>query len=578
MKLSDVIVDLLVRAGLTEVFAVTGGAVLHLVDSAMRRPGLKVVFNHHEQASALAAVAYSRASRNIGCAFLTTGPAGTNALTGLLAAWQDSVPVLFLSGQSRLATTSHGRRLRQAASQEFDIVTLVKPITKYAHMLTRAEDIRFHLEKALYLARSGRPGPVWLDIPLDLQWAEVDPTSLRAFTPPPPERPVFDLAPLQRGLQQARRPLVLAGYGVKAAGAEAALRSFLEKTGWPVVTTWGLADFLPAAHPQNLGRIGVNGQRGANLAVAASDFLLVLGSSLLPSLTGSRVEHFAEKAFKVWVNVDPDQLEHCPVPLDAAYVADAGLFLQALEAEPIPAPAWPPDRVEALQTLNRLDVSDNQTVDHYSFLQALSAALGPNDGVVVDGGGTTIYMSMAALEARRGQRIFFSTAIGAMGSGLPECVGVAGFFDRVVCLVGDGSLQFNVQELQTIRHHELPVKIFVAANGGYLAIRQSQDGFLEGRHYGSSVEGGLTLPDLRKIADAYGIPYYRLADREAVPGMIERVLAAPGPALCEVVIGRNVELPRLGYDQDEAGLHRPRPLSDMFPYLDRAIRASLLED
>jgi acetolactate synthase I/II/III large subunit len=329
MKLSDYVIRFLEEQGIEHVFGLTGTAVVRLFDSAARNCKIQTVFCHHEQAAALAAVSYARTRNSLGATLVTTGPGGTNAITGVVAAWQDSIPCFFISGQQRYAHTSHGKPVRQLAAQELDIVSIVKSTTKYAAMVQSPHDIRYHMEKARYLAVSGRPGPVWIDIPTDFQWSDIEPITMRGFSPPDVQYEPLD-ADVDRTvamLVEAKRPLLLAGYGIRLAHAEEAFKQLVERLELPFVATWTASDMVPTSHPLHGGRVGYYGQRGANLAVQNCDLLIVIGSHLSVSLTGTLTQAFAREAKIVAVAIDPEALAHQTVRIDIPIVADAHLFI-----------------------------------------------------------------------------------------------------------------------------------------------------------------------------------------------------------------------------------------------------------
>jgi acetolactate synthase-1/2/3 large subunit len=586
VKLADYVADFLHRQGVDRVFGLTGGAVVHLLEAVAQHPGMQPVFLHHEQAAAFAAEGYARIHRTPGACMVTTGPGGTNALTGVTAAWLDSVPCFYLSGQVRLAHTGRGHAVRQVGTQHLDIVALAKPITKYAVMIEDPSTIRYHLEKAAWLCRHGRPGPVWIDIPLDMQWAQIDPESQPGFTPLPAETthalPVATRTDLERCaqlLRHAKRPLVLAGYGIRLSGADAEFRHFVESLGVPFIASWNASDMLPGDHPLNVGRPGIFGQRGANLAMQNCDLLVAVGSHLCVSLTGTMFQAFARDAKIVMVDLDPVELEHRTVRVDLPIRSDARAFLDGmaqLPEFPLPLaidPAWLTACERYRTHHNRVPeqwYSQPEKVNPYVFMEQLSAALTPQDQIVVDGGGTVNQIAFQTLNLQLGQRLVISSGLCAMGSGLPESVGACFAADgrRTILLNGDGSLQLNIQELQTLVHHRLPVKIFVLCNEGYVSIRTTQNGFLNGHHVGSAAEGGMSLPDYRKVAAAYGVTTFRIENHRELHDGIARALAHPGPVLCELAVAADHGAqPCQGFDRRPDGTGVPRPLEDMAPFL-----------
>ncbi len=578
MKLSDYVVSFLAEQGIEYIFGVTGGAVAHLFDSAYRSTQIKPIFNHHEQASAFAAEAYSRVN-GLGAAFVTTGPGGTNTVTGVLAAWMDSVPCIYISGQARLGLTSRGTGVRQIGVQEFDIVSLVSHITKYAVMLEDPKMIKYHLQKAVYLATTGRPGPVWIDIPQDCQWASIEPDELLGFVTPTTaiSTTSFEIEHVAEMIKAASYPLVLAGYGIRAAHAEEEFAQLVNTLKLPFVTSWNMRDILPTSHELNLGCVGFEGERGGNLAVHNCDLLLCLGSHLSIPLTGQAVDLFAPNAKIVMVDVDSAELNHRTVRVDVPVLCDVKVFLSDIikKVEKVQIDAW---RWRCSQYKVKYNIvppewlGQREYVNPYVFVDALSRVSGNNDIIVVDGGGTFTQITFQTFKVKEGQRLFMAAGVASMGSGIPESIGAsfASGRGRIISMCGDGSFQFNIQELQTVVHHNLPIKMFVLNNGGYLAIRHTQDGFLGSRYIGSSPVGGLSLPDFRKIAEAYGIRTTCIDNHDYLDGKILNVLNHPGPMVCEVMIAREQQvMPRQGFNMNPDGTGVPRSLADMYPYLSR---------
>lgn len=584
MKLTDYVIQFLAERGVRHVFGLTGGAVVHLFDSAARSGKIQPIFHHHEQAAAFAAQAYARAKNGLGACFVTTGPGATNAITGLAAAWLDSVPCIYLSGQTRLSHTTRGKKVRQIGTQQLDIIEVVRSMTKYAVMIEDSAAIRYHLEKAYHLATSGRPGPVWIDLPLDLQWADIEPSTLKSFTP---EIEVTnhriaprsdDITTCLKWIASSQRPLVLAGYGIDRAGARKEFADLVHRLKLPFVTTWGAADVLPTDDVQNLGRPGVAGQRGANLAIQNCDLLICIGSHLCIPVTGTMFEAFARSARIIMVDIDDQELEHRTIRVDLPIRSDAKIFIEHLLRQSDGhcsggSPQW----LEACRSYREKSLAlpshdpGATGLNPYQFVKTLSDHCTPGDMIVVDGGGTNVYVSFQAFQLKRGQRMLLSTALCSMGSGLPESIGacMAGG-SRTICLCGDGSLQLNIQELQTIKHHNLPIKIFVSNNKGYVSIRETQREFLERNYVGSSAEGGMSLPDYLKIAAAYGIKALRIDRMDQLAAGIAETLTTAGPVVCEIVTSPVQEIvPRQGFDRNADGKFSPRPLEDMAPFMDR---------
>ncbi len=583
MKLTDYVIEFLTNEGVDCVFGVTGGAVVHLFDSLEKNVKMRCVFCHHEQAAALAAVSYARVKDSLGAAIVTTGPGGTNALTGLCAAWLDSIPCVFISGQARLEHTTINKPIRQVGSQQIDIVCVVKSMTKYAVMVEDAKTIKYHLQKAIFLAKSGRPGPVWIDLPLNFQWVEINPDELKDFEQEKVLEPQLTGQAVEKLCDQAlellkaaKRPLIVAGYGIRLAGGVESFRNFIAKTKLPFVCTWNTSDILPTEDSCYMGRMGISGQRGANLAVQNCDLLISIGSHLCMTLTGGRFDAFARGAKKIVVDIDSVEMQHANIKVDLCIPCDAKIFLESFQNRIIKKDfvLWH-EKCAKYKSYNAIAVcwrEKKDFIDPYVFVDMLSDELNAEDTMVVDGGGTALYIPFQALRLKKGQRLVVSGGIAAMGTGLPESIGAcfANKGQRTICFIGDGSMQFNIQELQTIVHHNLPVKMIVFNNQGYLAIRHTQDGFLKGRHVGSDCQGGLSLPDYQKVAAAYGIKALRVQNYQEAASKIKTMLDEQGPVVCEIMIPPDQQLiPTVGFRKNPDGTAVGMPLEDMFPYLSR---------
>lgn len=588
MKLSDYVVEFLVKRGVKNIFGLTGGAVVHLFDSVDKNPNIQPIYCHHEQAAALAAASYSRISRGLGVAMVTTGPGGTNAITGVTAAWLDSIPCMIISGQSRKDHTSYGKPVRQLGSQELNIIPLVTSVTKYAVMIEDPRTIRYHLEKAAHLAMYGRPGPVWIDIPLNFQWASIEPEELESFY----ESEMGGEEPSKGGIDtndacnecidlitKSKRPLILLGFGVRLARAEDDFRELIDQLGIPFISSWTASDMVPADHPLYIGRPGVVGQRGGNLAVQNCDLLICIGSHLSIPLTGTLFKAFARDAKVVMIDIDRNELDYETVHVEYKYRLDAREFIRTMIGKLsgfnyTADKAWI-DRCDRYKSLNKIPEEwkeQKDWINSYVFVDMLSELLDQDDIISVDGGGTVVYTAFQAFRVKPGQRLVASSGICAMGTGLPESIGacVAGKNKRTVCLCGDGSMQLNIQELQTIFHHKFNIKIFIFNNDGYLAIRHTQNGFLNRNYAGSHISGGLSLPDYQHIAAAYGIKSFRAQNHGELKEKILTTLNTDGPAICEIMIDREQQvIPSQGFDPRGDGTFMPRPLEDMYPYIDR---------
>jgi acetolactate synthase-1/2/3 large subunit len=597
LKLSDYVIRFIADQGVKHVFLVTGGGAMHLNDSLSRCGRIEFVCNLHEQASAIAAENYSKATNHLGVAMVTTGPGSTNAVTGLAGAWLDSTPCLFLSGQVKRADrmfAPDGTRLgvRNIGVQEVDIVSIVQSITKYAVTVDDPQTIRCHLEKALHLATTGRPGPVWIDIPLDVQAASLDESRLPGFEAKPAESDSASLAhevsAVLEGLHRAERPIFLAGNGIRLARAEAEFRELVDLLDIPLQTTWLAIDLIEDAHPLFAGRPGSVAPRGANFAVQNCDFLLAVGARLDRVVTGYAPEGFARAAHKVMVDIDAPELAKMGESVHQKIRADAATFLgemlrQCRGIPPRDRSRWK-QRCADWRARYPLVLEEHRRpegpVSIYHLAEALSEELSEGQQIVTGSSGSGIELFQLAFKIKPGQRYYQTTALGAMGFGIPAAIGVsmAGGRRPVVCVDGDGGFQFNIQELETVRRLQLPIKFFVLNNNGYASIRASQTSFFGEARIGCDSRTGQTLPDLGKVAAAYGICADTIWDQSNLREEIRRVLNRPGPVVCDVhVIPDEVRMPRLASAQRPDGSFVSKPLEDLWPFLEREeLRSNML--
>ena len=565
MKLTDSLALILKSAGIGHAFGLQGGAVAHIFDS-LEAAGVGVTYMHHEESAALAAVAYAKASNNMGCAIVTTGPGSTNAITGLLAAWQDSIPCVFISGQVRSQHTSYGRKVRQVGTQEVNICDVVKPLTKYAKFIENKSKFVEELVYAISLARSGRPGPVWIDLPLDFQWQDID-FSGSTIKHGPIWKPAFDAANAQRSLElllDSERPLLILGNGVRLSGCSKALGSFIHKTGIPYVTTWTASDLYPSEEPLNLGIIGMSGQRGANHAVFQADLLVCLGTHLAIPHTTTLFDGYAPQAKKVIVNIDQDQLENLNVGFDVKVCSELADYVDWISQHPFPRYEWPD--AAAIKEQNWYTPPPSVKPNSNVFMRALTKKSPSGTCLIIDGGGTALYAGFQSSVLKFGDRVICSSAISAMGTGLAETVGASkgGDFSKMLCVIGDGSFLMNVQDLQTISQENINVVIAVVNNNGYLAIRQTQKEFLGARYHGTHPDWNLTMPSIEKLAHAFAIPFSRLDRSVDLEEFVDQALGSVGPLICEIVVDEDQGvLFRQAYLANGDGTFSPQPLSVM---------------
>ncbi len=604
MKVSDYIVKMATGAGIRDVFLVTGGGAMHLDDSFGHCPDLHCTFHHHEQACSMAAEAYARVENRPACVVVTTGPGASNALTGVLCAYMESIPMLVISGQARYATTvrSTGLALRTMGIQEFDIVRSAEPMTKYAVMITRPEDVRYAVEKALSLMMSGRRGPVWLDVPLDVQAAEIDPGSLRAYDPdenpeekiPCPGEGIADV--ILEKLRSAERPVLFGGYGVRAAGGTEEFRKLAELLGIPVLTGMSSQDLVEEDYPLFAGRTGMTGQRSGNLAMAGCDLFLSLGSRLSFLQTGFDYEEWAREAFVIMNDIDPLEFRKPNIRADLPVICDALALMRELNARLLAAGASKehPFCTKAAGWLQRClerkhafpPVTDamkgpqkDGRANLYAFVDALSDELQDGDQVIFSCGQSR-FAGTQAYRLGKEQRFYTNSATASMGYDLPASIGIARASGKPVNLVtGDGSLMMNLQEMQTIRTNRLPVRVFLICNDGYHSIRQTQNAYFGKPLVGIGPESGdLDFPEPEGIAQLFGFTYAKCGSNETLKRDLREAMKLPLPALIEISA-----TPLQGSEPKASSRRLPDgtmvsvPLEDMAPFLPRDVLAANLE-
>jgi len=558
---------------------------MFLNDAFGEEKRLECIYNHHEQASAMAAESYARLSGNPAIVNVTTGPGGINALNGVYGAWTDSVPMMIVSGQVKRETCmafNDVPGLRQLGDQEVDIIGMVRGITKFAEVVRDPSQIRKLLEEAWYHATNGRPGPVWLDVPIDVQGAEVDPETLNSFGAPRSGllsgQALSDaMDAVREKVSAAKRPVILVGGGVRAAKAREQLLELLEKWRVPVATAWNAHDVVWDDHPLYAGRPGTIGDRAGNFAVQNADLLLVLGSRLNIRQVGYAWKSFARGALKIWIDADEAELRKPTVLPDMPVNADLGEALRVLAAkEALPETpdlkAW---RARCSGWRERYPVvlpeyrEKSEPVNPYVFVEKLFECL-EDDEIVVCADGTACVVTFQAARLQRDQRLYTNSGSASMGYDLPAAIGAAvASGRRVVCLAGDGSIQMNLQELQTIKTNRLPVKIFILNNGGYHSIKQTQANFF-GRLHGCDATSGVECPDAGALARAYGFPYIRVAGAQAMDGAFAATLSSEGAAICEVVLDPTQPFaPKQSSRRLSDGRMVSAPLEDLAPFLER---------
>jgi acetolactate synthase-1/2/3 large subunit len=583
-RVADYIADFLVGKGIADVFTVTGGGAMHLNDAFGHHPKLRCTYNHHEQACAMAAEAYTRYSGRLAAVCVTSGPGGTNAVTGVLGGWLDSVPMFVISGQIKYSTSIKSTKipLRQLGDQEFNIVDCVRTMTKFSEMLVNPNDIAYLLGKAFYIATHGRPGPVWLDVPLNVQGAIVETDALRCYAPAenreenPPEVSDNKIEEIINKIRQARRPVVFAGSAVRSAGAHADFLELIDKLQIPAVTAWNAHDAIYDAHPLYRGRPGTVGNRGGNFVAQTSDLLLILGCRLNIRQISYNWENFAPGAYKIMVDIDPGELLKPTLSIDMPVYADVGAVIKKFNArikEKLNIHGkwlnWSKDINERYPVCLDKYYEKASPVNPYVFIKELFLCLEEGEAVIVTNGSACICTFQAAI-LKKGQRLFANSGCASMGYGLPAALGVAveRKGKRVICLEGDGSIQMNIQELQTVVHNKLNIKIFWLNNNGYHSIRQTQANFFSPPLCGVSGDNGVSFPEAERIAYAYNIPFRKIESAANIKQRINEAVAIEGPVIIEVVIDPEQFFePKLSGRQLPDGSMVSPPLEDMFPFL-----------
>ena len=602
IRVADLIAKLLVEHGVREVFMLTGGGAMHLNDAFGRERGLRKVFTHHEQAAAIAAESYARLSGRPAAVNVTTGPGGINALNGVFGAYVDSIPMIVVSGQVKRETCAPNfpMPLRQLGDQEVDIIAMVGRITKFAVALQDPADTLRVVQKALHLATRGRPGPVWIDVPIDVQGALVDPETLQAYDAASDDDRLGEapntaaeeqllsgealeaaVGELLDELCHADRPVILAGAGIRLSGQVAAFLEFAERFGIPVVTGWNAHDVIANAHPLYVGRPGTVGDRGGNFAVQTADYLLVLGSRLNIRQVSYNWKSFAKNATIAMVDVDAAELAKPTLRIDRPLHADLRDFFAAAErlAPPLGQRASARAAYLALSRsrAQRYPVvmpdyrERSEPINPYCFTEALFDALEEGD-IVVTGDGTACVTVFQAAVLKPGQRLYTNSGCASMGYDLPAAIGAwyGSQAKRIICLAGDGSIMMNLQELQTIVGQRLPVKIFVLNNDGYHSIRQTQQNYFSDNIVGCGPDSGLTFPDFQRLAAGFGLFASRVGSHEGLSDAVRAALQGDAPHLCEVVLDKAQEFaPKLASRRLADGTMVSPELEDMAPFLPR---------
>jgi acetolactate synthase-1/2/3 large subunit len=573
--------------GIKDVFMLTGAGSMHLTDGVACNPKLRAICVHHEQSASMALEAYARANENFGVGYFSTGPAATNALTGLGGAWQDSVPCLFISGQvkrSETGITAKIENLRQFGVQELNILPVVSSLCKYAVHLSDPKMVRYELEKLVSLAKEGRPGPVWLEVPMDVQASKIDPSSLASYQADSKKPTIApnDVNNLIQLIKISKRPVIIAGRGVRLAGAQKALETLATEFNIPVVTPYLGIDNLRHNLDVYIGKTGVKGDRAANFAMQNSDLIIAIGTSLHVSVIGYEYQQFARAAKKIVVDIDLSSHQKKTILIDKLIQADAKDFLESLlnSAKKQNLLAAPNEWLKKCVDWKRkypvcLPEYENtkNPINIYSFIDRLSKLSKEGDFFIADAGSAFYAVSQGIQLTKENQRYIPSSAMATMGYSLPAAIGVSTAIGdkRVLAVTGDGSFQQNIQELQTLKHYQLPIKLFVLNNDGYLSIRTSQKNYFEERYIGEGPRSGVTMPDTLKICEAYEINSARVSDLDKLDEAILLALKTDGPYVLEIVTPPEQSIiPTVSSKVNADGSMSSRPLEDMAPFLDRS--------
>lgn len=582
MKLSDYVVDFFEKQGLRDMFMVTGGGCMHLVNSFGNSKKIKYWCTQHEQSAAMAAEGYAKLKNDICVVLTTSGPGATNTITGLLDCYQDSTPVIFISGQAKSKQTvfnSGIAGLRQFGVQEANIIPIVQSITKMAIEINDPRKIRYYLEKAVHEAKEGRPGPVWLSIPLDIQSANVNPVELEGYwgekeKKMPSER---DICYVMEALCQAERPVIIGGHGIRLAGACELLGKLAEDLKIPIVTPFMAVDILSGSHECNIGRVGTKGTRAGNFAMQNADLILSIGSRLSVSVVGHEYELFAREAKRIVVDISREEHMKRTIELDRLICCDAKEFLRELEKREKDIPIYGEWLETCKQWKERYPVvlkeyeDDAKGINYYKFIDVLNKNMSADMPVISDAG-SAFYIVAQTVDLKPGQRHITTGGTATMGFSLPAAIGVSAANPEsvVLAVTGDGSFMQNMQEMEVLRFHNMNIKVFIMNNNGYFSIHQTQNKFFSGNFVGESAASGISFPDMSKIADAFNVKYYRLHTITESEEKLPEILDAPGPAIIEVMVTQEMEvIPTNASSMRADGTLVSKPLEDMYPFLDR---------
>lgn len=583
-RVADIIADCMAEHGITDVFCLVGGGAMFLNDAFGHNKKLKVMYNQHEQACSIAAEGYVRECGRMAAVCITTGPGGTNAITGVLGAYQDNYPMLVISGQVRYPTTaeSTGLPLRFMGEQEHDIVTTVKNLTKYAVMIKRPEDVLYELEKAIYIADSGRPGPVWIDVPMDIQSMVIDTDTLRVFNKPEPDR-AWDMEAFLSEIRKAKRPVILTGSAIRSTGYTEKFRQLAAKMGLPVLAATYNADLFENSHPQYFGNFGIIGGRAGNFMIQNADLIIGMGCRMAFRQIGFNYEKFSPDSRRVVIDADENELKKPTLRIDLPIHADIKTVIDDLSAAELDLNLEEKQdwlsyccmlRDKYPMYLEKFNNKVAGQVNPYFFANAVKKYL-KDDSVIVLGNSTiAAHVLQLGIEKPK-QRIINNMNLGSMGYDLPAAIGASAAYGDVTLITGDGSIMLNIQELMTVAHYELPIKIFICCNGGYRGIVRSQSNMF-GHYTGCTEDTGVEMPDFCRIAAAFGIPSFKVTGQDDLFDVLDKVYAQSGPVICEWPQDPSQTIePRVMNRKDDNGCIVSTAIDDLAPFLSREEYASM---
>jgi acetolactate synthase-1/2/3 large subunit len=548
MRLSDYVIQFLRDSYKVDTFfTLSGGGCIFLMDSLGTVENIKYIANHHEQASAIAAEGYARMHGKIGCCIVTSGPGGTNTLTGVLCSWLDSIPMIVISGQvnKEMTTNYTNIPLRQLGDQEFNIIDSVKNMTKYAVQVNDPKTIRYHLEKACFEATNGRPGPVWLDLPLNTQSSNITPEELKSFIPEDsiPSPTDEEINHIVEKFNKSKKPLIIVGNGVRLSGGINELKEFLNKTNIPIITAVNGNDIINEDYINYAGRFGTHAQICANNLLDECDFLLTVGSRLYVRQTGYNFKSFAQNAYKIYTDIDSNELNKPSLFPNYKVTTDAKILLnklnqQSLNSTPTDWQIYVQNKFKQNVTVLDKHRDKVNTVSNYYFIEKLNNHLTEKDHIITSDGSANV-VTMQVLKLKGDQRLITNTGCAPMGYGLPAAIGASSNNTRVICLEGDGSLHLNIHELQTMKHNNLPIKLIILNNNGYLSIKLTQKFLFKGKYVASEKSSGVTFPKFKKLIKAYDLPYFSIKNHDEIDSVLEKFLKNNKPSVLEIFTDEN---------------------------------------